>query len=421
MLLNFTVKNYRSIRREQTFSMQATELVSHAETVMSQGRYRLLRSAVLYGANSSGKSNLIKAFGTMKQIVLGSIKLNPNEIIPDYDPFLLCTGECGPTSFEVECLIEGVCYRYGFEYTSREIVAEWLYEELPSGRERELFSRQKEEELTFSTRYFPEAKVIKSIGCEANRLILSLSAQLSGIRSRALMAWFADCYVLSGLEYDGMKPSSMRNLEAQSETREGILRLFNRVALGFETIKLVRSSDPKEDNPEIPEEFTRWILDQGTSGQELATLHSVYDEEGEVAGQRPFLMEQMESEGTKKLIAFSGYIFEALKHGRVLWIDELDAKLHPLLTAEIIRLFMEDNAHGAQLIFSTHDTNLLDLSRFREDQIWFTQKNKRAETELYSLVEFKPEELAQIRQEEHVGSSYLLGRFGAIPYIKRED
>lgn len=420
MLLNFTVANYRSIRHEQTLSMEATEHLPQTDFVAERAGESILLSAVLYGANSSGKSNLIRAFGTMKRLVLGSVKLNPHESIPEYDPFLLSTHHDRPTHLQVTAVVDGAIYRYGFEYTAERIEAEWLYAVAPSGKESEIFVREGDEAFRYAPRKFPEGKLIRTIGYASNRLILSLSAQLSGAIAGKLLGWFAECQVLSGVEGGALSSASLASVGKDPAVRAEVLRLFDRVSLGFDVLHQVRAEGDEGQSAAVPLAFTRWLLDQSTEDTALTSLHPIYDDEGVEVERRVFSLEQMESEGTKKLIAFSGYIFEALARGQVLWIDELDAKLHPLLTSEIIRLFCQENPNGAQLIFSTHDTSLLNSNHFRDDQIWFTEKTSRAETQLYSLVEFRPEELERIRSSEEVGSSYLRGRFGGIPYIKSD-
>ena len=149
------------------------------------------------------------------------------------------------------------------------------------------------------------------------------------------------------------------------------------------------------------------------------TTHNVYDKKGLVIGERNFHKNQMESEGTKKVIEISGPIFDTLNEGKTLIVDELDAKLHPLLTRNIVLLFMDPqkNTNGAQLIFATHDTNLLDLEIIRRDQIWFAEKDKVESTDIYSLVEFKDEDGKKVRNDRDIKRDYIRGRYGAIPFI----
>ncbi|ETK09758.1 hypothetical protein T231_08345 [Tannerella sp. oral taxon BU063 isolate Cell 6/7/9] len=147
---------------------------------------------------------------------------------------------------------------------------------------------------------------------------------------------------------------------------------------------------------------------------ELKTFHNIYDESGRIVREQDFHMDKMESEGTKKVIKISGPIFDSLNKGNVLIIDELDAKLHPLLTRNIVLLFMDLNKNNkAQLIFATHDTNLLDLALVRRDQIWFTEKDRVEATDVYSLVQFKNDD----EGHRDVRRDYIRGRYGAVPFI----
>lgn len=149
------------------------------------------------------------------------------------------------------------------------------------------------------------------------------------------------------------------------------------------------------------------------------TIHNIFNEDGTVVEQRSFPTDKMESEGTKKLIEIAGPIFDAILNGKVLIVDELDAKLHPFLTRKIIGLFMdkEINKKSAQLIFATHDTNLLNLQYLRRDQIWFTEKDKTDSSELYSLVEFRDDAGNKVRNDRNIEKDYINGRYGAIPFM----
>ncbi len=195
---------------------------------------------------------------------------------------------------------------------------------------------------------------------------------------------------------------------------------LGRLELGFNQLEVVRKDVRAELlGQDYPREIVDKILET-TGGQlkEIRTRHTIYDG-GKPIGEKSFPKNAMESEGTKKVIELAAPLQETLRNGRLLIVDELDAKLHPLLTAAIVRLFGQDNTMGAQLIFATHDTNLLRTDLFRRDQIWFTEKNVEAETLLYALLDFDESELASIKaREQSVDQSYLLGRFGAIPSIR---
>ena len=419
MLVNFTVENYRSFKEERTFSMEASSIKEHKESVISKGKYNLLPLAVLYGANSSGKSNLIQAIATMWRIIMGSVRLNEGEAL-SYDPFALDeNSDSLPTSFEMQFIIDKALYRYGFEYNKTEIISEWLYEKRFGEREYELFVRSRDRIEVSSTR-FPEGKEKESL-TNSNRLFLSLVAQLKGKKSNLILAWFRRCNVLSGIDtdvYGGFTNKMfLEHLDGADEAQE----FFKTLQLGFSHFSVERSDIPKEVLDKAPESIKAELEQALAEGKvvESITTHKIYDESGLVIGKRDFYKDQMESEGTKKVIEISGPIFTVLKEGETLIIDELDAKLHPLLTRNIVLLFMdpEKNKNGAQLIFATHDTNLLDLEIIRRDQIWFAEKDKVESTDIYSLVEFKDKDGKKVRNDRDIKRDYIRGRYGAIPFI----
>ena len=246
---------------------------------------------------------------------------------------------------------------------------------------------------------FIQKEVLYRYGFEYNRTeIISewLYEKRFGEKANSIMGWFRDCNVLSGIETGGYEAFSLRmfldHLNGADEAQE----FFRTLQLGF----------------------TRFTVKKTDIPQQLTT-HNVYDEKGLVVGERNFHKNQMESEGTKKVIEMSGPIFDTLNEGKTLIVDELDAKLHPLLTRNIVLLFMdpERNPKGAQLIFATHDTNLLDLEILRRDQIWFAEKDKVESTDIYSLVEFKDEDGKKVRNDRDIKKDYIRGRYGAIPFI----
>jgi AAA15 family ATPase/GTPase len=421
MLVNFTVANYRSFNKPQSLRMEATSTRELKECILHRDNYKLLPSAVLYGANSSGKSNLIKAIGIMRHVVLQSLKLNPDEEIEGYEPFALSTTTVdAPTRFEIQVLIEKSKFRYGFTYDNERIQMEWLYEKRNKEREYKLFFRAGGD-IDYSKNRFPEGEKVEMVSVEQNRLVLSLSAQLSGVVARKVMSWFSHCNIISGLTSDSYGGFSVRMFQEHLPGHEEALAFLQKMELGFEKIEIEESDFNKEM---LPDDFLKLIDEQQMKKMmhgkvvSMNTLHHVYNEKGQVVKTLPFKKERMESAGSQKLIEMCGPVFDTLLKGKVLIIDELDAKLHPLLTREIIALFNTKNEYGAQLIFATHDTNLLNAYTFRRDQIWFTEKNPTAETELYSLAEFKMEKGEKVRKDRKYEKDYINGRYGAIPYLK---
>ncbi len=419
MLTNFTVKNYRSFKFERTFSMEASSIKEHKASVINKGKYNLLPLAVLYGANSGGKSNLIQAISTMRSMVRHSVRLNEGDTLP-YEPFALDTNsDSQPTSFEIEFINGDVLYRYGFEYNKTDIVSEWLYEKRFGEKEYELFIRS-HDIIEASAKRFPEGHGKENL-TNSNRLFLSLVAQLKGEKSNLIMGWFGKCNVLSGIDSEGYEAFTLRLFLEHLNGADEAQDFFRTLQLGFTRFSVEKVDIPKEALVGAPKSIKSQIEKDLATGNFVRpiTTHNIYDENGLVIGERNFHKNQMESEGTKKVIELSGPIFDTLNEGKTLIVDELDAKLHPLLTRNIVLLFMDPqkNPHGAQLIFATHDTNLLDLEIIRRDQIWFAEKDKVDSTDIYSLVEFKDEDGENVRNDRDIKRDYIHGRYGAIPFI----
>ena len=419
MLVNFTVRNFRSFKQERTFSMEASSIKEHKKAVFKKGKLSLLPLAVFYGANSGGKSNFIQAIFTMRFMVRRSVKLNEGDELP-YDPFALDeVSESQPTLFEIQFVKGEALYRYGFEYNKKEIVSEWLYEKRFGEQEYELFVRSRDL-IEVSPKRFPEGMGKEDL-TNLNRLFLSLVAQLKGEKSNLVMGWFGQCNVLSGIDSEGYEAFTLRMFLEHSGGADQAQEFFKTLQLGFTKFSVRKVDIPKEVLDGAPDSIKSQLEKDLTTGNfvESLTTHNVYDENGFVVGERDFYKNKMESEGTKKVIEMSGPIFDTLNEGKTLIVDELDAKLHPLLTRNIVLLFMdsEKNPHGAQLIFATHDTNLLDLDIVRRDQIWFAEKDKVESTDIYSLVEFKDEDGKKVRNDRDIKRDYIRGRYGAIPFI----
>lgn len=387
--------------------------------MIRNNKYNLLPLTIFYGANSSGKSNLIKAIATMRYIIEHSVRLNVSDTLP-YDPFALDEdSNSQPTLFEIQFINGEALYRYGFEYNDTTIISEWLYEKRFGEKEYDLFVRSRDA-IAVSPKRFPEGKGKEDL-TNSNRLFLSLVAQLKGEKSNSIMSWFGQCNLLSGIDSDGYENFTIKMFLEHLNGSDEAQSFFNTLQLGFSNFFVEKVNIPKEVLDKAPDPIKAELEKGLAEGKivESITTHNIYDENGQVIGKRNFHKDEMESEGTKKVIELSGPIFNTLNKGKILIIDELDAKLHPLLTRNIVLLFMdpEKNKHGAQLIFATHDTNLLDLDIIRRDQIWFAEKDQVESTDIYSLVEFKDEEGKKIRNDRDIKRDYIRGRYGAIPFI----
>jgi hypothetical protein len=374
---------------------------------------------VIYGANSSGKSNLIKALERMREVVLSSVRLNDSDEL-EYSPFLLSIEtDSLPTFFEIIFWKESIRYRYGFEYNLRQIENEWLFAGKSEKSEKTLFIRTIEGIAV-------DAKYKEGVGIESktnnNRLFVSLVAQLGGPISKQILEFFKNYNVLSGLDHNDYKGFTTRMLHKNLNGCEESLELYQKLKLGFQDIKAIESDFNLSEIPEnLPDELRIKLVKDltGKRNISLKTVHNKYDKKGEIVDFVLFDKLKNESEGTNKIIDLSGPIFDTLKFGKVLIIDELDAKLHPLITMRIVELFNSpiSNTKNAQLIFATHDTNLLGEELFRRDQIWFTEKDEREQTELYSLYDFNLPDGSKVRNDSNLEKNYIRGRYGAIPFI----
>lgn len=424
MLLNFAVTNYRSIKERQVFSMLAVDGLPHEESLIhSKDGISILPVALIFGANASGKSNILRAFGTMRQMVLNSVRLNPDDTLEEYDPFLLDEeSRNNDTEFEVEFVVNaekyGVeqHYRYGFSFSDKLISEEWLYRREKNTKEIELFFR-KGVNIEVKGKEFPEGKG-KENTLNSNRLFLSLIAQLKGEKSKQIIEWFVESLFIYSSNLRAYKDRTNNLLKPNKGSEK-----YAQMALTFLSnidvhitdlyVKEEQISSSKDDTETY---IKRLLFNLRDLSPRIESTHNRYAQ-GKIIGKESFGMTNKESEGTQKVIHLLGVIFPVLAEGNLLVIDELDAKLHPLLTRAIIQLFTnpEINEHGAQLVFSTHDTNQLHLDYVRRDEIWFTEKSCVETTELYSHIEFK-----EFDPSMDITEQYVDGRYGAIPRIKMQ-
>ena len=417
MLLEFSVSNYLSFKTKTTLSLFATPIREHADSnIFSSERRDLLKGAVIYGANASGKSNFIKAMSTMRRLVLKSFEQSSADEL-DVTPFLLSTEtEKAPSFFEAVFLIDHIRYRYGFEVDDKNVHAEWLFE-APKQMEKPLFIREKEGIDVMKV--FTEGKGLEERTRE-NALFLAVVDQFNGKVAKKIMKWFSNFITISGLSHEGYKGVTFGMLENE-QTQKTLLDFYKKLDLGFDNITIAKKPfDAKELPNDLPEAFVKQLLTdlEGASKIDIKTIHKKYNGKDQVVGNIEFDMRSQESSGTNKLFNISGPVFDVLNDGGTLVVDELDASLHPLLTLAITKLFnsIEFNRNNAQLIFATHDTNLLYYGNYRRDQIYFVEKNKYGASEMYSLVEYK-EEGKTIRKDRSFEKDYIEGRYGAIPFI----
>ncbi|MET1249225.1 ATP-binding protein [Sporolactobacillus sp. STCC-11] len=416
MILQFSVGNFLSFRDEVTLSMVASRITEHKDThLIKLPHINLLKTAVVYGANSSGKSNLIKAINFMKNFVrLSSKEGQIGEEIGGIDSFKLNTVNADkPSLFEIVFVHQEKQYRYGFQADRKEVKNEWLYVAHLGGKEKELFYRENGEISV--TKDFPEGEGLEK-RTRINALFLSVVANLNGEIATSILYWFKSLRVLDGLT-DFTVGYTMKKIQDASSKKE-LMILINKLDLGIEDLIVEDETLPK-GMYEFIKKFSAPVNTDQLPAQHhsISTLHKKYDGNNQFVGLEKFRMAANESEGTKKIISLLGPIIDTLNNGRILVVDELDAKLHPLLTRFIIRLFHsnEFNKKSAQLIFNSHDTNLLSKEFFRRDQLWFTEKDEYGATDLYALSDYK------VRKDASYEKDYLHGKYGSIPYIGSFD
>lgn len=417
MLLDFTVGNFRSFSKQMTLSLHAQKIKEEPETnVVGLLSYQILKTLAVYGANSSGKSNLINAMNAMKSCVLSSVKLNDNDTLP-FEPFVLTNKiPFEPTLFEITFIKENVCYRYGFKQNETSITEEWLFQRTtPRSKEYPLFIRTPKG-LALDDKRFPEGENMEK-RLNANRLFLSLCAQLGGSTSNRILSWFQkDFNIVSGLANQNYRAFSTMQLHERTAIGKEALKFFKKLQLGFEDLH-TKEITPDSNDPNLPKEIRQLLAKRKVI--ELTSIHKCYNKKGDACGDAKLPFDNSESSGTKKLFDLSGPLFDTLSNGGVLVIDELDAKMHPLISQHIIRLFnnSETNPKNAQLIFTTHDTHLLSQNLLRRDQIWFTEKDQCEQTDLYCLMDIVLPDGSKPRNDANYEKNYIAGRYGAIPYI----
>nr|VFK16168.1 MAG: hypothetical protein BECKLPF1236B_GA0070989_109013 [Candidatus Kentron sp. LPFa] len=419
MLIEFSVANFRSLHSRQTFSLIKTKGGELAKTntfsVSATNHFDLLRSAAIYGPNASGKSNFLGALRTMHDIVLGSANRKRGDKLP-ITPFRLSATALGqPSEFEVTFIVEEIRYQYGFATTEDRIVEEWLFA-YPKGRPQRWFTRRwnpdrESYDWALSASLTGEKQLWQK-STRDNALFLSTAIQLNSSQLQPLYDWFRE--TLRMADPEGWHKFFTVSL-CEQEEKSRIVEFLHAADLDIADIRVERRPLDLSNLPDgLSDQFKDLISNalgelKDKSTPTIKTLHK--GENGEIV---TFDLED-ESDGTQKLFSFAGPWIDALTNGRVLFIDELHGNLHPRLVQFLIQLFHsnETNPKNAQLIFTTHETSILNQEMFRRDQIWFCEKNEIQSTNLYPLTDFSPR-----KGRENLELAYLSGRYGALPYVK---
>ena len=385
MLIQFIVENHRSIKNSAVISFAASKDKSFEEYLLHpDAKKTLLPALAIYGANAAGKSNVLHAMMTMKEMIVGDAsKASKGQKLP-WEPFGSIKE---PTTFEIVFIYQGVRYTYGFSFDAKKIYKEYLFH-WPNGREALIFSR---EDGVYEFRENINEQMTLSNRTPDNKLYLVSSNDWNLPQTENAYRWFLEKLTFL-MDEEPATSETVAQIASGDDKKARILKELLLADLGITDVTI------KNSQGKIPV---------------ITTTHRIMNEDGSTEYFQ-LLMEQ-ESAGTQHFFTRIGGWLQALENGALLVVDEIEDSLHPLLTKRLIEMVQDKtiNTNSAQLIFTTHDAMLLDLNFFRRDQIWFAEKNDRTcATELYSLASFSP------RKGENVRKGYLQGRFGAIPFIR---
>jgi AAA15 family ATPase/GTPase len=423
MLIQFSVRNFRTFKEKATLSLIASNYDKdrEAENMLEDANFnlRVLKSAVIYGANASGKSKFMEALLFMRSFAISSSRESQKGDEIEVHPFKLnVETENEPSEFEVIFTYNNVMYRYGFEANKEVVVSEWLYYR-PKTKEVELFFRDYQNFDLHARNFSKGSLAVKEGLVRDNALLLSLAAQLNDATSIQVLEWFRNLKIISGLREEGYQGFTMTRTKDPLH-KQKILELLKAADLGIQDIKLEMldiDALPKDMPKELRERLIKESKEENAEiFSDIITTHKKYNNDRQFVENINFSMDDDESSGTQKFFALTGPVLNVLESGFTLVVDELDSKLHPNLICKLVSLFnsKELNPKNAQLIFNTHDTNLLSSGLFRRDQIWFTEKNKFGEARIYSLADFKTDE---VRKTEPFEDNYIRGKYGAIPFL----
>lgn len=415
MLIQFSFKNYKSFREEVTLDLSATKITEFSERVVTAGGEKILPVAAIYGANASGKSNIYSALAYMSEYVADSFKYGGEEKKFDRykpTPFLFdSTSADADSTFEVYFTIpedkNERTYNYGFCVDKEGVTEEWFNSKAKSARKfsRVFYRNRNEEELDLSGLPKNSRENIK-IALEKQVLVASLGAKLKISKCKIIRDWFlmnefADFGdPFTNIFMSHRLPGGFVNDKRIQKKVIEFFSSFDEQIKDFKVEKVPSEGEAQED------QYTIKALHKKIDSDEMAEI--------------PL---GAESAGTLKMFALYPELQEVLEHGSVFFIDELNARLHPLLVRNFLLTFLnpEINVNHAQLVFTTHDTWQLSNQLLRRDEIWFVEKDGRGVSTLYSLADFVDEDGSHIRKDESYEKNYMIGKYGAIPTLKSMD
>lgn len=431
MILQYSVKNFKVFKETATISFIASnydKTTREIENVqfIAEKDLRVLRSAVVYGANAAGKTKLFESLAFFKRFIINSSKEGQQGQSIDVQPFLLSEAtEHEPSEFEIMFLYNDAIYRYGFEVTKDKVLSEWLFYK-PESYEFQVFYRDTVDDTVEShPKHFKKGAMLhKENMVRPNALMLSVAAQFNDQICTEVLNWFMrKCKIISSVREDRYKGYTMRRINQQG-CHDKMLNLIKSADFAIQDItsKTLSEEDITDDmSPEMREFLRDKILNEKAEiYTKSETIHHKYDAYNTIIGQTTFSMDEDESHGTQKFFYLSGPILDTLETGGILFVDEFDARLHPNLVVRLFSLFNDPilNKHGSQLIITSQNSIFLKSDLLRKDQLWFVEKDKFEAAHLYSLSDFKAQ---KVRVNENFETNYLNGKYGAIPYLNHLD
>lgn len=408
MLIQFSFKNFKSFKNEVLLDMTATSIKEHPYNLieMDNGN-KYLKLAAIYGGNASGKSNVIEAFRFMSYLVMNSLSLEKEEnrhiktTIPIRNFIFDNESKTKSSEFEVFFIYKNTEYQYGFVVDKDRVHAEWLYSKTPKGKKYDTLFERSGDVVRCGTKMENAIKFKDSV--DEKTLFLSLTAKTKIKQSKAVYEWFSENFIIDFGDINFERFIS-RAIPAEilkdEEYKRKLEEFLFAIDTGISGIRVEKIGKSKEDEHEIYQLYSQHVVNEKGDLKEI-----------------PF---DQESSGTIKMFCLFDFFFDALKKGNILFIDELNAKLHPLLVRYIINMFHDSsiNKNNAQLVFTTHDVFSLTKDTFRRDEVWFTQKDQLGISKLFSLVEYKLEDNSKVRSDATYYKDYTSGRYGAIPLLK---
>lgn len=404
MLLEFACSNHKSIRSEVVFSAVAGTDTTYEDKIKVIDGTRVLKSAVVYGANGSGKSNFIDAISFVKNLVIGSISNPPGQGMRQMPHKL--DGFDKDSTYRIQFITNDVRYVFGFTLKNMVVVDEYLYC-FPNGRQTKVFERSSEM-FTAGSKFRGRFNTCKDV-LKPNRLLLSCAANFSSVEEVvAAYKFFSDELVIFGpVNENNWMNYSLYQISQNEKMKQAVLSFIKELGMGIKDIEVTidqKQLESSELPPFLSDEFKNMLLQKKVDAINAKVIYDSFETD----------LIQEESTGVRKLFGMLCPLIDIMLNGKVLICDEIESSLHESLVYGLVKLFMSVKTEKfAQMIFTTYETGLLNLDVFRRDQIWFTElKAEDRSTDLYSLAEIR-----NVRKEDNFGRGYISGKYGAIPML----